>query len=71
MKAKEDAEAELGALADAARTAAERGAAAIDDALAFIEASNQRIASLEGAAAAADSRRREKPSVKPRRKARR
>ncbi len=38
---------ELAALADAARTAAERAGAAIDDALLFIEASNTRIASLE------------------------
>jgi hypothetical protein len=44
-----DADAELGALADAAHTAAARAGAAIDDALAFIEASNQRIAALESA----------------------
>lgn len=37
----------LGALADAAKVAAERSGAAIDDALAFIEASNKRIAALE------------------------
>lgn len=43
----EQADAELGALADAARTAAERAASAIDDALDFIEASNRRIAALE------------------------
>ena len=42
-----EADEELGALADAARTAADRAGAAIDDALAFIEASNQRIAVLE------------------------
>jgi hypothetical protein len=42
-----EADEELGALADAARTAADRASAAIDDALAFIEASNQRIAALE------------------------
>lgn len=41
---------ELGALADAARDAAERACASIDDALAFIEASNQRIAALEAEA---------------------
>lgn len=35
---------ELGALADAAKAAAERAGASIDDALAFIEASNRRIA---------------------------
>ncbi len=38
---------ELAALADAARASAERAAASIDDALAFIEASNRRIAALE------------------------
>ena len=37
----------LGALADAAKAAAERSAAAIDDALDFIELSNQRIAAME------------------------
>ena len=41
---------ELAALADAARDAAERACASIDDALAFIEASNQRIAALEAKA---------------------
>jgi hypothetical protein len=43
----EGADAELGPLADAAKAAAERAAAAIDDALAFIAASNARIAALE------------------------
>ncbi len=38
---------ELGALADAARAAAERAGASIDSALEFIEASNARIAALE------------------------
>jgi len=38
---------ELGALADAAKAAAERAAASIDDALAFVAASNRRIAKLE------------------------
>lgn len=38
---------ELGALADAAKVAADRAGAAIDEALAFIEASNRRIASME------------------------
>jgi hypothetical protein len=38
---------ELGALADAARAAAERASESIDRALAFIEASNARIAALE------------------------
>lgn len=41
------ADEELGALADAAKAAAERAAAAIDGALEFIEASNKRIAALE------------------------
>jgi hypothetical protein len=44
-----EADAELAALADAAKAAAVRCGAAIDDALAFIEASNQRIASIEAA----------------------
>ena len=44
------AEAELSALAEAAQAAAERAAAAIDDALAYIEASNRRIAEMEAAA---------------------
>ena len=38
---------DLGALADSARLAAERAAASIDDALAFIEASNRRIEAME------------------------
>ena len=41
---------ELGALADAAKAAAERAGASIDDALKFVEASNKRIAALEAAA---------------------
>lgn len=45
-----EADAELGALADAAKGAAERAGAAIDDALAFIDASNQRIAAMEAQA---------------------
>ena len=40
---------DLGALADAARGAAERSARTIDDALAYIEASNRRIAKMEAA----------------------
>ena len=43
----EEADEELGALADAARAAAERASASIDSALQFIEASNKRIAALE------------------------
>jgi hypothetical protein len=42
---------ELGALADAAKAAADRAGAAIDDALDFIEASNKRIAAMEAKAA--------------------
>lgn len=38
---------ELAAMADAARGAAERAGAAIDEALAFVKASNRRIAALE------------------------
>ena len=46
----EQADEELGALADAARAAAERASESIEDALAFIEASNRRIARLEASA---------------------
>lgn len=42
---------ELDALADAAKAAAERAGAAIDDALDFIAASNKRIAAMEAKAA--------------------
>jgi len=42
-----EADEEMAALADAARAAAERASASIDSALAFIEASNKRIAALE------------------------
>jgi hypothetical protein len=48
---------ELGALADAAKGAAERAGAAIDDALDFIAASNQRIATMEAKAAKAGIRK--------------
>jgi hypothetical protein len=41
---------ELAALADAAKGAADRAGAAIDDALSFIEASNKRIATMEAKA---------------------
>lgn len=47
------ADEELGALADAAKAAAERAGAAIDDALAFIAESEKRIAALEAGAARA------------------
>ena len=46
-----DTDAELGALAEAAKVAADQAGAAIDDALDFIEASNRRIAAMEAAAA--------------------
>jgi hypothetical protein len=45
------ADEELGALADAAKGAADRSCAAIDDAMAFIDASNKRIAAMEAKAA--------------------
>ena len=44
-----EADEELGALADAAKAAAERASASIDDALDFIGESNKRIAALEAA----------------------
>jgi hypothetical protein len=43
----DDANAELAVLADAAKSAADRASAAIDDSLAFIAASNARIAKME------------------------
>ncbi len=46
-----DTDAELGALAEAAKAAADQAGAAIDAALDFIEASNHRIAAMEAAAA--------------------
>ena len=45
-----EADEELSALADAAKGAADRAAAAIDDALVFIDASNKRIAAMEAKA---------------------
>ena len=45
-----DSDAQLGALADAAKGAADRAGAAIDDALAFIEASDKRIAAMDAKA---------------------
>lgn len=44
-------DAELGSLADTAKAAADNAGAAIDDALAFIVASNKRIAAMEAKAA--------------------
>lgn len=49
----EQSDEELGALADAAKAAADRAAQSIDDALAFIEASNRRIDAIEAGASAA------------------
>jgi hypothetical protein len=48
-----DTDDELSALADAAKGAAERSGASIDDALEFIEASNRRIAAMEARSAKA------------------
>jgi len=45
-----EADEELGVLADQARTASERASHAIDDVLAFVEASNKRIAAMEAKA---------------------
>ena len=45
------ADKELGTLADAAKAAAGRASALIDDALAFVDASNERIAAMERRAA--------------------
>jgi len=50
-------DAELAALADAAKASAVRSGAAIDHALSFIEASNKRIAALEAKALAKASRK--------------
>ena len=46
-----ETDAALGALADAAKAAAERAGASIDDAIEFIDASNKRIAVMETASA--------------------
>jgi len=46
----ENSDEELGAVADAAMTAANRASDAIDDVLSFIEASNKRIAAMEAKA---------------------
>jgi len=48
---------ELAALADSATAAANRACAAIDDALAFIDASNKRIEAMEAAAARPSTRK--------------
>ena len=52
-----EADAELAALADAAKTAADNAGAAIDDSLEFISASNRRIAAMEAKAAKASARK--------------
>jgi hypothetical protein len=52
-----ETDAELGALADAAKRAADHAGAAIDDALAFIEASNKRISAMESKASKPASRK--------------
>lgn len=52
-----EADAELGALADAAKAAADRAAASIDDTVMCIEASNRRIAAMEAKAAKLNSRK--------------
>jgi hypothetical protein len=52
-----DTDAELAALADAARSAADGAGVAIDAALAFIDASNKRIAAMEAKAAKTSVRR--------------
>lgn len=46
-----EADEELGALADAAMAAANRASDSIDEVLAFVEASNKRIAAMEAKAA--------------------
>lgn len=46
-----ETDAELAALADIAKGAADRAGAAIDDALDYIDASNKRIAAMEAQAA--------------------
>jgi hypothetical protein len=45
-----ESDAELGALADSAKNAADRACASIDDALSFIEASNKRIDAMQASA---------------------
>ena len=52
-----EADAELGALADTAKAAADRAGASIDDALDFIAKSNKRIAAMEAKAAAQPARK--------------
>ena len=53
----DEADANLAVLADAAKDAAERAGAAIDDALDFIAASEKRIAAMEASAAKGNGRK--------------
>lgn len=55
----ENANAELAALADAAKAASDRAGTAIDEALEFIAASNDRIAAMEANARKASRRNRD------------
>jgi hypothetical protein len=55
--ATDESDAELGAFANAARLAADRAGAAIDGALDFIDASNQRIAAIEAKSTARRGRK--------------
>ena len=48
--ASDETDQEMGVLADAAKGAADRAGSAIDDAMAFIAASNKRIAGMESRA---------------------
>ncbi|MGC1816198.1 MAG: hypothetical protein WA900_00885 [Casimicrobiaceae bacterium] len=52
-----EADEELGALADSAKAAAERAGAAIEDALGFIAASDKRIEEMEAEARKASARK--------------
>ena len=53
----DDADADMGALADAAKAAADKAGAAIDDALDFIAASNARIEVMEAQAMSQSARK--------------
>lgn len=64
----EEADEELGTLADAARAAAERAGRAIDNALTRIEESNQRIRSMEAAARLRQAMKPSGTAAKPRRR---
>lgn len=57
------ADADLEALADAAKAAADRACAAIDDSLDFISRSNQRIAAMEAKQTKAVAKRRRSVAV--------